>query len=657
MKIKMSSSKASATASLLSLLFGLTLSLNVSAQVCFKTNLKQKLDTTTCAAVPVVVSKVDCVTDKVIEESTQDAKADCSGKVPVIRMNLNGQALVGELTPARLWGGINFRVVSTVLEGTAAVQSAAKPAKVLPKKDVVAASEVEADSKLAEKPAPSEVPVKKSKKKVKAAAVPVPAIVVTVAEVSKSAPTESAVAQSKAQDVKVQEVKPAADPKGAEIKAPEVPAAAPAASDSPLVFKASGFAHIEWEQTSNFGYNGTSTGQGNISNFDSTQANNKQSVVSLLSDIQFDLTKDKTTMTSIFEVGEILDGESATGGSVGGRAKILEVRNLFLTQAFDANWSLKAGLMALQSDPNAYIVADHYSSAMLAYTKDNISANIWRAKAANNKPGLSPTATNYVNPDNYTGFWVQDQFNDSHKGHLYGVYRNTTENLWDATGATQVQGATNYSWLGLTFEHTLAEGVTFNWTAIGNQGNWRADSGGLTDTYSASLADARFGYSVKKWNTDFTLEGMSTTGASDQVSTAGGGLASIGKRKYFAANGVSYLLTIATSDGLDEAPGVPKESIIGGINQSEGLQIVVLKANTTFNDKWSGFVRFGSVKTAAVSGTTNSNSLGNEVDLEATYQLSKGALLQFDGAVFNPGSYYTKKDAAQFFGTRWKFSF
>ena len=30
---------------------------------------------------------------------------------------------------------------------------------------------------------------------------------------------------------------------------------------------------------------------------------------------------------------------------------------------------------------------------------------------------------------------------------------------------------------------------------------------------------------------------------------------------------------------------------------------------------------------------------------------------QFDAAIFNPGFYYAKKDTAQFFGTRWKFSF
>ena len=626
-------SKVLSISGTVALLLTTAASMEASAQVCYKTNLKQKLDVTTCAAVPVVVSKVDCVTEKVIEEATQDAKADCSGKTPVIHMNLNGQALVGELTPARLWGGINFRVVSTVAEG------GGKPAKVLPKKDVVAEAEPEA----AEKPAAVEVP-KKSKKKSKLPAAAAAAV-----------PVVEAVKASGAEPSKVQEVKAASDSKGAEVKAPEVPAAAAAGGDAPLTFKASGFAHVEWEQTSNFGYNGTGTGQGNITNFDATQANNKQSVVSFLSNVQFDLTKDKTTMTTIFEVGEILDGESASGGAVGGRAKILEVRNMYLTQAFDANWSLKAGLLALQSDPNAYVVADHYSSALLGYTKDNITASLWRGKAANNKPGLSTTSSSYVNPDTYTGFWIQDQFNDSHKGHLYGVYRNTTENLWDNTGSASVQGASNYSWLGVTFEHTLAEGLTFNWTAIGNQGSWKADSGSLTDTYSASLYDAKIGYSVKKWNTDFTLEGMGTTGASDQTSASG--IATIGKRKSFAANGVSYLLTIATSDGLDEAPGVPKESIIGGINQAEGLQVVVLKANTTFNDKWSGFVRYGTVKSAANSSATNSSALGTETDIQATYQLSKGALLQFDGAIFSPGSFYAKKDAAQFFGTRWKFSF
>lgn len=576
-------------------LFLIFFSSSAFAEVCYKSELLGKFDEVSCAIVPVKVTKTDCNTNKVLSEARRNGRPNCSKKNPILRIRFEGQSLIVKLKGAKAWGGTEYTVISTQLD------------------------------------------------------------------VKEKAP-EAIISEVKTSDeVKVTEVK-TTDVKTSELKTPEATLAKepePDVSDAPISFKVAGFAHIEFESTSNFGYDGTDTGQGNIPNFDSSQANSKQAVSSLLSNVQFDISKDKTTLTTNFEVGEILNGEANSGGSVGGRARILEVRNFFLTQNFDENWTLSAGLQPLQSDPNAYVVSDHYSSASLSYQNDSFNGSLWTAKSEDNKPGLSPaTATPdepFVQPDVYSGFWLQNQFSESLKAHLYGVQRRTNESLYDEVGGVPDQGASTYNWLGVTVENKFSDEVSLSVSAITNQGNWKSDSSGLSDTYTAALVNAKLDYSLKNWS--FAIEGLSTTGASDQVSSLGGGLSSIGKRKSFAANGVPYLLTIATNDGVDEAPGVPKESIIGGINQAEGVQIMVLKACTILNDKWSGFIRYGVVNAAQKSSTTDSSAMGTEIDIQASYQLSKSALLQIDGAIFTPGSFYLKKDAAQFLGLRWKFSF
>lgn len=564
------------------------------AEICYKSQLLEKFDEATCAIVPVMVSKTDCNTNKVLAEAKRNGRPNCSKNNPILRLRFEGQNLIAKLKGTKAWGGTEYTVVSTHLD----------------------------------------VKVKASEAN---------AVEVKIAEAN--------VIEVKSSEVKTSEIK---SPEIALAKEPESKE-----SDAPISFKVAGFAYIEFESTSNFGYDGTDAGQGNIPNFDSSQANSKQSVGSLLSNMQFEVSKDKTTLITNFEVGEILNGDVNSGGSVGGRARIVEVRNFFLTQNFDENWTASAGLQPLQSDPNAYIVVDHYSSLSLNYQNDRFNGSLWAAKSADNKPGLSPaTATAdepYVQPDTYSGFWLQNQFSESLKAHLYGVQRRINESLFDEVGAGADQGASTYNWLGVTVENKFSEEASVSVSAITNQGSWRSDNSGLSDTYTATLLNAKIDYSLKNWI--FSLEGLSTTGASDQVSGLGGGLSSIGKRKSFAANGVLYLLTIATNDGVDEAPGVPKESIIGGINQAEGVQIMVLKACTILNDKWSGFIRYGSVNAAQSSSTTNARAIGTEIDVQASYQLSKSAILQIDGAIFTPGSFYVKNDTAQFLGLRWKFSF
>lgn len=84
---------------------------------------------------------------------------------------------------------------------------------------------------------------------------------------------------------------------------------------------------------------------------------------------------------------------------------------------------------------------------------------------------------------------------------------------------------------------------------------------------------------------------------------------------------------------------------------------MLVKASQTFNDKWSGFVRVGKLQTKAANAITGSRDLGNEVDLNATYELSPGTTLQVDYGYLKPGTFFEHKDAAQMLTTRLKFSF
>lgn len=139
------------------------------------------------------------------------------------------------------------------------------------------------------------------------------------------------------------------------------------------------------------------------------------------------------------------------------------------------------------------------------------------------------------------------------------------------------------------------------------------------------------------------LEGLKTSGSSDSVES-GQTKQTLRRRKNFASPnpGCAHILTMATSDGADDDPGTPKESVIGNLSQSEGVQVLLVKVSQNFSDKLDGFVRYGSLSSSAKNMTTDSSNMGYEIDVNASYKLAPDTLLSFDYAYFKPGAYFPK---------------
>jgi hypothetical protein len=591
------------------------------AESCFKVNIKQKIDIKKCESVPVILTAQDCNDDKkTIEEKVVNASVDCSANPPHLKMKYHDQVLQSTLEPAQMWGGVNYRVTATTVEILTA-ENHREPASVVKTK--------KARAPLPEKQVQEHAEAAAKDAKIKDAST------------GQVAPAESSgsivVTPSKGED------------NAAKIVKEETKVEAPV----PLNVKFSGFAWIETEDSRNFGYNGKS----GIRNFDASVPGSQQAFSSFLSNLQLDISKDKTNFTTVLEIGEIINGEASTGGAQGGRINVMEVRNAYLTHEVNTHWAFKAGLLPVSSDPNSFIVSDHFSAAVAEYKKENLTGSLWSAKAFGNKPGVVVGGAGAVNTDQYWGLSLQPKFSETSKLTAYAVLRRTTESLVDSATATKVDGLSQYSWYGGTYDLTLGDHWSIQGTGILNDSKF-SNADGVSDSYKATLLDAKVMASWKEAGFDLLLEGLATSGASGSVdSTQGASI--VGARRGFNSPdpGAAYLFTIATSDGADDAPGAPKESIIANLSQPEGLRIVLVKATQTFNDKWSGFVRLGKIQTASASMTTGSRELGDEFDLNATYELSPGTTLQLDYGYLRPGAFFEQRDVAQMLTTRLKFSF
>jgi hypothetical protein len=133
----------------------------------------------------------------------------------------------------------------------------------------------------------------------------------------------------------------------------------------------------------------------------------------------------------------------------------------------------------------------------------------------------------------------------------------------------------------------------------------------------------------------------------------------LGKRKSFQSPAdVGYLLTIATSDGADDAPGSKKSgSVIAPLSQPEGLRMAVAAVNLTMNKYFSGFVRYGYIQSEKQSSLA-SRAIGQETNLGLLYQLSPSSILQADYARFAPGDFYSHtKSVANMTAVRMKMTF
>lgn len=613
------------------ILLSITAMTNLSRaeDTCFRVTLIEKFIEANCKDVKVQVYQVNCsnLAEVIKDHGPKDAQGVCDKKPYQLITSFDSYKLVSELKEVNLWGNKEYQVGKTKSESAdvAAATPAPAPAPVLTD-------------------APSETPKNPvAEKKVKKPTV------------KKEAKKESNIAKKTAAPAAVLMVPPLISPAPQVVEEKKEPTKASAnaedKSDTPVKIDFSGFVWFEYEHSKNFGYNGSTA----IPNFTSSQG----SFSNLFSNFQVDVTKGPTKVTSIFEIGEVMEGESSTGGNQGGRQKIVEVRNLFLGHDFNSEWNVKLGLQPILSDPNAFILSDHYMSQIITYTQDWGVTTLWGAKAAASKPGVTSSSTSgYVNPDQYAGLQIQNQWNDDFKSTIYGVTRRTRETFYDTKTSATVTGKSDYQWIGTTLDFNAHKYLSLQGTYIYNSGAFVGEDQGPSDSLNANLVDVKFMSTLERQKMTFLLEGLATTGSNDSVAT-GQTSQSVGFRKNFSSPnpGAAYLLTIATSDAADDAPGNPKESVIGNLSQAEGIQIYVFKVSKDFSDRISGFVRAGILKSATANAVTNSSNMGQEFDLNASYKLNPNTILQVDYAEFAPGAFYSDSEKATLFTTRIKFNF
>lgn len=426
--------------------------------------------------------------------------------------------------------------------------------------------------------------------------------------------------------------------------------------ESPLQFKFSGFAWVEQERTQKFGYDKpTSSSLRTVPNFIGEDPQASQGNTTFMTSLNFELKKDRTTLGSLFQVGEIYFGDTPTGGAQGTsrRGDIFLVRNLYLSHELNEKYGMKAGRMLINSDPRTFIFSDDIMAAQLAYKTDLSEGQLWYGSSSKSRAGA------VRGKDQYFGFSGTLGFLSQMKGTAFAVYRNQTGASFAQSngsgGFNSVTTEAHYLWAGGTFDYDALNPLGLQFTIIGNWAN--AKLGTEEDRLNAYLADLKLTYALGGAPITFSLEGLATSGAKD-VTDSGSGNQILGRRKNFVSPiGASYLLTVASSDGADDAPGVPKQSVIAGLNQDEGLRMAVFTLNANLTNKFSGFVRYGHIRSAVGSGATGSNYLGDEADLGAVYQLTPSTSAQLDYGRFFPGAFFVRKGTAELAAAKLKFSF
>ncbi len=154
--------------------------------------------------------------------------------------------------------------------------------------------------------------------------------------------------------------------------------AAPAAEETPLAFKFSGFAAVEFERTSGFGYS-------NATDFTKGSSQNN---LSLLSDLGFEVGKDQTALVSLLEVGEVYFGDSTTGGGQNTRGNVVKLKNFYLTHQLSQRIGVLGGIAPVVSDPRSFIFNDNVAALQMTYKTDLSEGQLWFAEAAKTSPTL-----------------------------------------------------------------------------------------------------------------------------------------------------------------------------------------------------------------------------------------------------------------------------
>ena len=428
--------------------------------------------------------------------------------------------------------------------------------------------------------------------------------------------------------------------------------------ESPLRWKVQGFAWVEHERTAKFGFDqGVTNASGTVvqspqANFTSNGPQPRQSNSNFFANFGVEAGKDRTNLVSLFEVGEVYFGDTSSGGAQGTRAgNIFEVRNLFLDHEVSKSLSIRGGLITTASDPRSFIFNDHIGSIAAAFKTDLSEGSFWYGNASQNRPAAQALQDSYMGLNGTLGFL------SGIKGSAFAVYRARSGERYavqGASGLNQENTDTESVWLGGTFETDAKNALSGQVTLIGNSNS--VTSGSQKSSYQSYLLDIKGNYSLSERYV-LSLEGLSTPGAKDARDTASGNPI-LGKRRAFVSPvGVSYLLSVATSDGADDAPGTPKQSTIANLGLEEGLRIAVATLNFTVSRKTSALLRFGYLASAESSATTDSNEIGQEIDAQLIHNLTPTMSLQLDYGYFTPGPYFSNREAAELIALRTKFSF
>jgi hypothetical protein len=292
--------------------------------------------------------------------------------------------------------------------------------------------------------------------------------------------------------------------------------------------------------------------------------------------------------------------------------------------------------MTKSSDPRSFVFSDNLSGASLDYKSDLSNGMIWYGNANQSRPGVP-----FIQRDRYLGVLGSLQFMDGFKPTLFGVWRNWVGELYQfENGGTR--GNSDYFWGGATIDITVLDPLTFQYTYIHNWGKFHGDGEEHTDKLKAKLQDAKIMFNWQAPQMTFSLEGLETSGAKGSQNASGQYY--IGKRKNFMSPiGAAYLMTIATSDGADDAPGSPKQSTVANLNLPEGLRMAIFTTSANMTKRATLFARAGMIKTQANANITESSDYGKEFDLGGVYQLTPSTIFQIDYGDFIQVDFFKRK--------------
>ena len=446
--------------------------------------------------------------------------------------------------------------------------------------------------------------------------------------------------ESSAPDPKESRPLPSAEVLPANEKAPE---------ESPLTTKVSGFAYAEGEWLSHYG--------SSAQNFSKERIRTGKTDVTFMSNLGIEFAKDRTHLNTLFEIGEIYYGEGTTpdavggsgtanssGGGQGGRGRIVEVRNIYLTHEYSEKLSFKTGLLTIASDPRGLVFNDQIAAGQIDYKSDLSDGMIWvgKANAASNRNNGGFNSANTAGKNYFAGFSGTLSPLSAIKANLFGLARFSNTQEWiapDGSGASIVP-TTNTYWLGANVQYDLNDAVNFQLAGIGD--SVHAKSGDFKQSHNAFLADAKLSYTNPHSSFGVSLEGLMTPGRSGSTAANANGddRPIMGQSRGFSSvTDTAYLTTLATSDGLDDAVGAFRSSgLVAPLSQPEGLRIGVLTTSMTFTKRTSGLLRYGVFSTAHAVGDTGSKELGREADAMVLHQLNPSTQLQLDGAMLWPGA-------------------